>query len=54
LVRTSDVAENSAIPAVLLGRYIVRYTGVEGGMRKVIDVVGGDVTVEVAPKPFQH
>ena len=34
LGRTSDVAENSAIPAVLLGRYIVRYTGVEGACGK--------------------
>ena len=38
------------IPAVLPGRYVARYTGPEGNMRKVIEVGGGDVTVEIIPK----
>lgn len=51
LVKTTDAPATDVIEAVLPGRYVVRYTGVEGAMRKVIDVGGGDVTVEIAPKP---
>jgi hypothetical protein len=50
-VRTTYAAENNVIPAVLPGRYVVRYTSGEESMRNVIEVAGGDVTVEIAPKP---
>ncbi len=49
LVNTASAS--APIPDVPVGRYIARYTGVEGGMRKVIEVRGGDVTIEITPKP---
>jgi hypothetical protein len=50
LVRTTGPGE-AVIPAVLPGRYVVRYTGPDGTMRKTIEVGGGEVTVEMLPKP---
>jgi hypothetical protein len=41
-----DVSEG--VPA---GRYVVWYAGAEGNMRKVIEVAGADITVEIEPKP---
>jgi hypothetical protein len=51
LVRSIDLTEAAVIPAVPAGRYVLRYTGTEGSMRKAIDVGGGDITVEIQPKP---
>jgi hypothetical protein len=51
LVRTTDVAQTNMIPGVQPGRYVVRYTGTDGNMRKEIEVARADVTVEVLPKP---
>ena len=51
VVGTTGMPEPGMIPAVLAGRYVVRYTGDEGNMRKSVDVAGGDVTVEIVPKP---
>jgi hypothetical protein len=43
-----DVFQREVIPP---GRYVFRYTGPEGVMRRVLDVSGGDLTLEIAPKP---
>ena len=51
LAGTTGVLETSSIPAILPGPYIVRYTGSDGVMRKAVEIGGGDVTVEIAPKP---
>ena len=51
LVRTTYVAQTDMIPGVQPGRYVVRYTGTDGNMRKEIEVAGADGTVEIIPKP---
>jgi hypothetical protein len=50
LLTTAGAAE--VIPAVSPGRYVVRYSSPDQGMRKEIEVTGGDMTVELAPKPL--
>lgn len=51
LVRTEDVRGNSAIESIRPGRYVVRYTGEEGGARKIVDVPSGEITIDLVPKP---
>jgi hypothetical protein len=43
--------EGPVMQAVPPGRYLVQYSGSEGKARKLIDVTGVDVTVEIVPKP---
>jgi hypothetical protein len=45
-------AESNLISAVPPGRYMIRYSGSDEGMRKEIEVTGGDMTVEITPKPL--
>lgn len=51
LIRPCESGCYNFIPAVPPGRYILRYNGREGAARKVIDVHGGDIPIEIAPKP---
>jgi hypothetical protein len=51
LFRTTDVFETGVIPAVPPGRYVLRYIGPKGSTRKVFEVGGGDLTIEIAPRP---
>jgi hypothetical protein len=51
LVRTMDIAQTNVIPGVQPGRYVVRYTGTDGNIRKEIEVAGADFIVEIIPKP---
>ena len=44
--------EEELISGVPPGRYVVRYIGPNQGMRKEIEVAGGDMTVEITPKPL--
>jgi len=50
LVRNTTLTETTVIPAVPPGRYVVRYTGGDTGMRKTIQVDGGEQTIEIVPK----
>jgi hypothetical protein len=48
LFNTTYTGASDLISGVPPGRYTVRYSGTGGSMRKIIDVTGGDVTVELA------
>jgi hypothetical protein len=52
LVGTATVVETGVIPGVPPGRYVARYTGFDGSMRKLFEVGGGDVTIQIAPQPM--
>ena len=51
LIRPCESGCYNFIPAVPPGRYVLRYHGREGAAQKVIDVQGGDMPIEIAPKP---
>ncbi len=51
LVRTIYTTELLVISAVLPGRSVVRYTGADGSMRRVIDVTDSNLIVKITPKP---
>lgn len=52
LVATAYAPELNVIAGILPGRYVVRYSSPDQGMRKEIVVAGGDMTVEILPKPL--
>lgn len=51
LIRPCESGCHDLIPAVPPGRYVLRYNGPEGAARTVIDVQGGDIPIEIVPKP---
>jgi len=51
LIRPCESGCQNLIPAVPPGRYVLRYKGPEGAARMVIDVHGGDIPIEIVPKP---